>query len=320
MNDIFQRIESLGVLPELTLNDAIDAISIGQAISDGGISMAEVTFRTKAAKDSIRLMSSALPDMLIGAGTVLTVEQVDEAMEAGAKFIVTPGISRSVVEYCVDRNIPIIPGVANPTDIERAIRFGLKLVKFFPAEACGGIEALKAMSAPYPDIRFMPTGGITQDKLEGYLNYEKVLAVSGNWMTSQEMIENNALELIRESCKKAVVSMLGFSLDHVGVNFHKDEEALFAAEEWMKYFDVDLFDDDFGFFAGKFFEAVRPGGIGRFGHIAISTYHIGRAIAYLEKRGASFDMDRARYDAKGNITEVFMNQEIGGMAVLLIQR
>lgn len=320
MLDIFKKIETLGVMPELTIKDAIDAIPVGQAISDGGISMVEVTFRTEAAEDSIRLMSKALPDLLIGAGTVLSVNQVDQAMEAGAKFIVTPGISREVVEYCLENEIPIIPGIATPTDIEKAIRYGIKLVKFFPAEANGGIEALKAMSAPYPNIKFMPTGGINEQNLDDYLHFDKVLAVSGNWMSTPEMIENNDLELIQETSKKSVFSMLGFKLDYIGLNFNKDEEALTAAEDWTKYFDVSITDAPDGFFAGKRFEAVKPGGYGLHGHIAISTYHIGRAIAYLEKRGANFDKDRAQYDTNGNMTQIYMEQQIGGMAIKLTQR
>ncbi len=320
MSDIFRRIEELGVLPELTLDDAIDAIPVGEAISDGGISMAEVTFRTEAAEDSIRLMANAVPGLLIGAGTILTTEQVDKAVAAGAKFIVSPGIYEKVVAYCLERDIPVIPGVSSPTDIETALRMGLSLVKFFPAEANGGIEALLAMSEPYPGLRFMPSGGLNEDNVSRYLQSDRVLAVAGNWMATKEMIRAGELEEIRRRCQKAVRLMLGFSFDHIGINFAKDDEARRIAEDVAYIFDGEFGEDTEGYFGGSFFEAVRPGGPGLHGHMAVKTYHLGRAMAYLQTKGLTFDNPHARFDKEGRMQKVFCDQEVGGMTLLLVQR
>ncbi|MBR1635621.1 MAG: bifunctional 4-hydroxy-2-oxoglutarate aldolase/2-dehydro-3-deoxy-phosphogluconate aldolase [Lachnospiraceae bacterium] len=320
MSDIFKRIEELGVLPELTLHDAIDAIPVGRAIADGGISMAEVTFRTEAAEDSIRLMANAIPGMLIGAGTVLTIEQVDAAVKAGAKFIVSPGIHDEIVRYCLDKDIPVIPGVSTPTDIENALRLGLSLVKFFPAESNGGIKALRAMSEPYPGLRFMPSGGLNEDNVADYLRSNKVLAVAGNWMATQEMIRFGDMQGIQNKCARAVRLMLGFTYDHVGLNFPKDEEAESAAEDLARIFDADMYEDTAGFFVGNFFEGVKPGGPGLYGHIAYRTYHLGRAMAYLKEKGLTFDNPFARYDEDGRLEAVFSDQEVGGMSLMLMQQ
>ena len=320
MHEIFKRIEKLGVLPELTLYDAIDSIPIGRAISDGGISMAEVTFRTDAAEDSIRLMSNAIPDMLIGAGTVLNRDQVDAAVRAGAKFIVSPGINPDVVEYCLEKDIPVIPGISTPTDIETALRLGLSLVKFFPAESNGGIRALRAMSEPYPGLKFMPSGGINEENVADYLKSNKVLAVAGNWMATPQMIQFSDIQGITNKSMRAVRLMLGFSFDHIGLNFNKTEEAHNAALEVARIFDEEMFDDVDGFVVGNFFESIRPGGPGTRGHIAFRTYHLGRAIAYLESKGITFDNPYARYDAAGNLSAVISDEEIAGMSLMLIQQ
>lgn len=319
-SDIFQRIGHLGVLPELTLKDAIDAIPVGRAISDGGISMAEVTFRTDAAEDSIRLMSNAIPDMLIGAGTILNPLQVDLAVDAGAKFIVSPGINVDVVTHCQDRDIPVIPGVSNPTDIETALRLGLSLVKFFPAESNGGIQALRAMGEPYPGLKFMPSGGLNEENVDDYLRSNRVLAVAGNWMATPKMIEKGDLDGITMHCHRAVKRMLGFSFDHIGLNFPKLEEAQLAAEDVAKIFDEDIIDDSDGLIVGGFFQGVMPGVPGTYGHVGLRTYHIGRAMEFFRDKGITFDNNHARYDKAGNLVSVYADQEIGGMTLLLIQQ
>ena len=159
MNDILQRIGELGIVPVVKLDKASDALPLGKALLEGELPIAEVTFRTDAAEESIRIMSRELPELLVGAGTVLTSDQVKKAVDAGAKFIVTPGFNPSVVDYCVEHNIPITPGINSPSQIEMALERGLDVVKFFPAEQSGGLPMLKAMSAPYGSVRFIPTGG-----------------------------------------------------------------------------------------------------------------------------------------------------------------
>ena len=176
MNDVLKEIYQIGIVPVIALEDAKDAQPLAKALIDGGLPCAEVTFRTAAAEESIAIMTAEYPDMLVGAGTVLTTEQVDRAVAAGAKFIVSPGLNPEVVKYCIGKNIPICPGCSNPSDIEQAIALGLDVVKFFPAEAAGGLAMIKAMSAPYVNMKFMPTGGINASNLNDYLGFKKVIA------------------------------------------------------------------------------------------------------------------------------------------------
>ena len=204
MNTLLDQIETFGVVPVVVLDHADDALPLAQALCDGHLPCAEVTFRTEAAKEAIRLMTSHHPEMLIGAGTVLTTDQVDSAMEAGAKFIVSPGLNPKIVKYCVDRRIPILPGCANPSDMEAALEFGLKAVKFFPAEQAGGLAYIKAVAAPYTSLRFLPTGGINAENLKEYLSYPRILACGGSWMVKGDLIRAGNFDRIREMTKAAV--------------------------------------------------------------------------------------------------------------------
>ena len=189
MNPIIEQISRIGIVPVIALEDAKDAAPLAKALQRGGIGCAEVTFRTKAAQEAIRIMTKECPEMLVGAGTVLNAQQVDQAVEAGAKFIVSPGLNPATVSYCVEKKIPVLPGTANPSDIEAALSLGLDTVKFFPAEAAGGIKMIKAMSAPYGNVKFMPTGGINADNLKEYLDFEKVIACGGSWMVKKDLIK-----------------------------------------------------------------------------------------------------------------------------------
>ena len=204
MNDILQRIGELGIVPVVKLDKASDALPLGKALLEGELPIAEVTFRTDAAEESIRIMSEQFPEMLVGAGTVLTTEQVDRAVNAGAKFIVSPGLNPKVVKYCVDKGIPVTPGCSNPSDVEVAIELGLEVVKFFPAEAAGGLNMIKSMAAPYTKMKFMPTGGINPQNVREYLAYDRIAACGGSWMVKNTMIENNEFDRIEELVKEAV--------------------------------------------------------------------------------------------------------------------
>ncbi len=204
MNEILEKISKIKIVPVVALDRAEDALPLGEALVKGGIPCAEVTFRTAAAEEAIRLMSKEFPDMLIGAGTVLKTEQVDRAVAAGAKFIVAPGLNPKTVGYCVERNIPIVPGCANPSDIEAALEFDLEVVKFFPAEALGGLKLIKAMAAPYGNVKFMPTGGINADNICSYLEFNKVIACGGSWMVDKKLVSAGKFDEIERLCKEAV--------------------------------------------------------------------------------------------------------------------
>ncbi len=203
MNDILTKIGQLRIVPVVAIEDARDAQPLGDALLAGGLPCAEITFRTAAAKDAINAMSQN-KEILVGAGTVLTVDQVKTALDAGAKFIVSPGFNPKVVGYCVENNIPITPGISNPTDIEMALEFGLEVLKFFPAEAFGGLKTLKAISAPYGMIRFIPTGGINAGNIREYLDFPKVLACGGSWMVKKDLISSGNFTDIEKLTKKAV--------------------------------------------------------------------------------------------------------------------
>lgn len=199
-----ERIQELGIVPVVVLENEKDAKPLARALCEGGLPCAEITFRTEAAEESIRIMSAKFPDMLIGAGTVLTTEQVDIAVEAGAKFIVSPGLNPRIVKYCVDKGIPITPGCSNASDIEQALEFGLEAVKFFPAEPSGGLNMIKMLAAPYTGIKFMPTGGINRDNVKEYLKYNRILACGGTWMVKEELIKSGDFERVTELTREAV--------------------------------------------------------------------------------------------------------------------
>ena len=186
------------------LEDAKDAAPLAKALCGGGLPCAEVTFRTAAAKDSIKAMSEAYPEMLVGAGTVLTKEQVDSAVEAGAKFIVSPGFDPEIVDYCLEKEIPVFPGCITPSEVAQAVKRGLRVVKFFPAEQFGGVATIKALSAPYVGLKFMPTGGVSAKNLKEYLACKPIVACGGSWMVKKDLIEAGEFDKIRELTKEAV--------------------------------------------------------------------------------------------------------------------
>ena len=204
MNAVLEQIQALGIVPVVVLDDAKDARPLAKALCDGGLPCAEVTFRTAAAEESIRIMAQEFPDMLVGAGTVLTTEQVDCAVAAGAKFIVSPGLNPRIVKYCVEKGIPITPGCSNASDIEQALEHGLEVVKFFPAELAGGLKMIKALAGPYVGVKFMPTGGINASNVREYLAYNRIIACGGSWMVKGDLIRAGEFDKITELTKEAV--------------------------------------------------------------------------------------------------------------------
>ena len=204
MTEMLQKIQKTGIIPVVVLNDVKDAKPLAKALCEGGLPCAEVTFRTDAAEESIRIMATEYPEMLIGAGTVLTTQQVDRAMAAGAKFIVSPGLNPKIVKYCIEKDILIIPGTITPSEIEQAIELGLEVVKFFPAEAAGGLKMIQAMAAPYTKMKFMPTGGISEKNVKDYLAFSKIIACGGSWMVSGDLVKAGNFDEITRLTKEAV--------------------------------------------------------------------------------------------------------------------
>ena len=204
MNAVLEQISKIGIVPEVKIDNAADALPLAKALCAGGLPCAEVTFRTSAAAEAIKIMTDNFPSMCVGAGTVLNAEQVDAAVAAGAKFIVSPGLNPRTVKYCVEKNIPITPGTSSPSDIEQAIELGLDVVKFFPAEAAGGLKMIKAMCAAYTTVRIMPTGGINAKNISEYLECDKIFCCGGSWMVKGDLIKAGEFDKIKDMTAEAV--------------------------------------------------------------------------------------------------------------------
>ena len=320
MSDIIKDLHDYGLGPVIKITDVKNAIPLAKALKDGGLNCAEITFRTACAKDAIKEITTAIPDMLVGAGTVLTPEQADEAIEAGAKFIVSPGLNPRVVQHCIERNVPILPGCATPSEVEQAIELGLKAVKFFPAEAAGGLNMIKSMSAPYGQIKFMPTGGINENNMLEYLAFDKIIACGGSFMVKDSLIDAGNFEEITRLTKNAVMKMLDFKLAHIGINCENQEKALSGAKLISSLFGFECNVGNSSTFVGSEFELMHTKYLGANGHIALSTNFPDRARAYLEKMGIEFNEETAKYDAKGNLTVIYLKEEICGFAIHLVKK
>jgi len=319
MNKILEQIGELGIVPVVKIEKAEDALPLGRALIDGGLPIAEITFRTSTAEKSIKSLTRELPELLVGAGTVLTVEQTKKAVSAGAKFIVSPGFNPKVVDYCIENDIPVTPGINNPTQIEMALERGIEVVKFFPAETSGGLAMLKSMSAPYAGIKFIPTGGINQNNLCSYLSNNKVLACGGSWMVKADLISSGNFDEITRLTKEAVSTMLGFEFAHLGINEESKDKALNSANLLSHLFYLPIKEGRSSIFAGSYFEVIKNKFSGEHGHIAIATNDIHRAIAYLKKKGISVLPETAK-EKDGKLKAIYIAQEVSGFAIHLLQK
>ena len=320
MHAVLEELKKIGIIPVIKIDDAEKAVPLAKALIAGGIPCAEVTFRTAQGEEAMRRINKEVPDILLGAGTVLTTEQVDKAMAAGAKFIVSPGFNPKVVAYCAQKGIPITPGCSNPSDIEQALEMGLEVVKFFPAEQSGGLEYIKAVSAPYPSVQFIPTGGINAQNIVKYLAFEKIVACGGSWMVSSELISAGDFGKITALCREAQLNLLGFQVAHVGINTENEQEAQKAADRFSALFGFPVKSGASSLFAGEGLEIMKSPYLGKYGHIAIGTNCIYRARAFFERQGVEFNPDAIKTDDKGNMLAAYLKEEIGGFAVHLLQK
>jgi len=204
MFDVIKLMGEIGVVPVITISDVDKAVPLAKALLAGGVPCAEVTFRTAEGEESIRRICAEVPEILLGAGTVLSTTQVDAAILAGAKFIISPGLNPKVVRYCLEKGVAVSPGCLTPSDMEAAMDMGLDVVKFFPAEQAGGLAYIKAVAAPYTGLRFIPTGGVSRSNLGAYMAFKKVLACGGSWMVKKELIDAENYEEISRLCREAV--------------------------------------------------------------------------------------------------------------------
>ena len=319
MNEVLEKIGELGLVPVVKIERSEDALSLGKSLIDGDLPLAEITFRTTAAETAIRTLTQELPELLVGAGTVLSVEQVKKAISAGAQFIVSPGFNPEIVDYCVDNNICVTPGLNAPTQIEMALKRGLEVVKFFPAEASGGLELLKAMAAPYSGIQFIPTGGISKENLCSYLSFSRVHACGGSWMVKADLISEGRFDEITRLSREAVSTMLGFEFQHLGINEENKETALESATVLSNLFYFPMQEETISFAVGPGLKVTKSRLPGKNGHIAVSTNDLYRAISYLKRKGVSI-LPETEKDLGGKLSTVHIGKEVSGFAIHLVQK
>ena len=317
--DVLNRLANAGVVPVVVLDEVKDAIPTANAMVAGGIDVMEITFRTAAAPESIKAVAENCPDMLVGAGTILNLEQCKQAVEMGAKFIVSPGFDAEVVGWCIDNGVAVTPGCVTPTEITAAVNMGLKVVKFFPANVYGGLNAMKNLSAPFVGVKFMPTGGINAANVGEYVSAPFIHAVGGSWVCPKADIAAGNWEKITQLCSDARKAALGFEVAHVGINMPDGDAALDLAKTLNAAFDLPIKDGNSSVFASTGIEIVKSMYLGANGHIAIRTNSISLACAELEKKGFAVDPDTAKYK-NGRMIAVYLKQEFGGFAIHLLQK
>ncbi len=278
MQQLLQQIYGIGIVPVIALQDANDAVPLAKALVAGGLPVAEVTFRTEAAFESIRRMTTEVPELLVGAGTVLTTAQVDQAIEAGAAFMVSPGFNPETVRYALSKGVPFLPGTETPGEMEQAMALGLSVVKFFPAEQNGGLAKLKALAGPYGNLRWMPTGGISEKNLGEYLAFDRIVACGGSWMVPANLIAEKNWAAITALTKQAVDTMLGLSIQKVVLPHAEDFSD--GERAWLKA----LFPTQ----SPADFTVEQQAEIGEQGCIVVETCQLERAVFHLSARGIRF--------------------------------
>ena len=319
MNDMLQLIHDVGIVPVIKITDPNTAVPLAKALDEGGIPVAEVTFRTEHAAEAIRRINREVPSVLTGAGTVTTLAQVDAALEAGAKFIVTPGFNPKIVDYCLEKKVPIVPGAPSTSDIEQAIERGLEVVKCFPAEALGGLKYIKAICGPYSGVQFMPTGGVNPANINSYLAFNRILACGGSWMIDQKLIDAGDYAGIATLCREAVDTVLGIRFAHIGLNDPNSAAAKLAAEQFAGLMGAHAADDGNAFWPCEELEVLPKMVRGQNGHIAFWCNNMERAVYQLTRRGYEFSMEETGKDPAGH-RFLFLKGEMAGFSVHLLER
>ena len=316
--DVLKRLAQSGVVPVVVLEDAKDAVPTAKAMLAGGIDVMEITFRTAAAADSIKAVAQECPDMVVGAGTVINLEQCKLAVECGAKFIVSPGYDEETVAWCCDNGIPVTPGCVTPTEIMMALKHGLKVLKFFPANVYGGLSAIKSLAGPFGGVKFIPTGGVNAQNLAEFISSPYIHAGGGSWICPKADIAAGNFDKITALCKEARKTLLGFEVAHIGINTPDADAAMDVCKAFNDAFDFNVKQGNSSNFASTGVEVMKTMFKGANGHIAIRTNKMIPAIAEMERRGYELDMDSVK--DKNNIKAVYFKNEIGGFAVHLLQK
>lgn len=315
-----EKIEKVGLVPVIKINKVEHALPLAESLLKAGLTCLEITFRTEVAKDVIKAIKDSYPELIVGAGTITTRCQVDDAIQSGADFIVSPGINPHIVKYCQANKVPIYPGCATPSEIELAIELGLKIVKFFPSENLGGISTINSLSQPYSEIKFFPTGGIKKENIKEYISNSKVFACGGSWMVPTHYIDEEKFDEIGKLANEAVKSMLGFELAHIGINSKNEEEAKKTSSLLADLFKFEQLENSGSIFLDSFFEILKNPFLGEKGHIAIRTNSVERAIYYLENKGVKFNYNTISYNDQGLINTIYFEKDICGFAIHLLRK
>ena len=316
--DVLKRLADSIVVPVVVLEKAGDAVPTAKAMLAGGIDTMEITFRTACAPEAIKAVAENCPDVLVGAGTVLNLEQCKLALEMGAKFIVSPGYDEETVAWCCDNGIPVTPGCVTPTEIMMALKHGLKVLKFFPANVYGGLSAIKSLAGPFGGVKFIPTGGVNAQNLAEFISSPYIHAVGGSWICPKADIAAGNFDKITALCKEARKTLLGFEVAHIGINTPDADAAMDVCKAFNDAFDFNVKQGNSSNFASTGVEVMKTMFKGANGHIAIRTNKMIPAIAEMERRGYELDMDSVK--DKNNIKAVYFKNEIGGFAVHLLQK
>ena len=319
MAKLNEKLGNIGLVPVVVFDRVEYALPTAKALIDGGLPVMEVTLRTDAAIDSMKLIKEKYPEIILGAGTVLSVEQAKKAIDAGCEFIVSPGFNDDVVKYCIDNDILVTPGCVTPTEIEHALGYGLNILKFFPASIYGGMKACKALHGPYRMVKFVPTGGVSLDNLTEYADKDFIHAIGGGWLCSTKDMAEGNFENITATVKKSIEVLLGFELAHIGINMDNENASFELANKITDAFGINLKQGNSSNFAGDIFEVMKAKFRGENGHIAIKTNNIDRAVYYLKKRGYKAD-ESSLVEKNGKKIAIYLEDEFGGFAVHLLKK
>ncbi len=319
MNEVSKKVGLMGLVPVVVFDRIEDAVPTAKAMIKGGLPIMEITLRTEHGIPAIKKINDECPEILLGAGTVLNLDQAKAAVEAGAKFIVSPGFNDEIVSWCLENGIMITPGCVTPTEIEHALSMGVDILKFFPANVYGGINGCKALYGPYRMVKFVPTGGVSLKNLSDFADKEYIHAIGGGWLCSGADMKAGNYDNIAKTIKDSIDVLLGFEVAHVGVNTADDGKALAVAKELDGIFGLGVKEGNSSNFVGCGFEIMKGQGIGENGHVAVKTNNIDRAIYYLNDRGYEVDESTLKTN-NGKKVAIYLKNTVGGFGIHLLQK
>lgn len=321
MRDFLTKIDEFGVIPVIALNEPKTAPYVAKALNDGGLPVIEVTLRNEMALECLSAIRKTHPEVLAGAGTVHSVEQVKQAMAAGAQFIVSPGFKADVVDYCISNGIPTVPGCATASEIEMAMDYGLSTLKFFPSESLGGVNTMKQLHGPYREIKFIPTSGINFDNISFYLSQTFVTAVGGSFIAPKELIEREDWEQLVKNCRRAIGKVLRFEFSHVLFNNDIDNKETDNMHLLNRILSLGISEEGGrANFLSLAAEDCNENISGKKGRIGFYSASIKRALAYFKRNNIPIKEDALEYDIDGKLSSFCLAQEVGGFVINIMQK